>query len=102
MAIYMTARFKVWPEARLRCEQAIREFVEHVKVNEPCTRLYTSVQETADAASFLHFFVFEDAAARDAHANSAAVKRFTEVLYPETLAPVEFIEYSRVASTGSD
>jgi len=101
MAIYMTARFKMQPEARLRCEQAIREFVEYVKVNEPHTRLYTSVQETADAASFLHFFVFDDVAARDAQANSAALKRFTEVLYPQTLAPVEFSDYSLVASTGS-
>ncbi len=99
MAIYMTARFKVRPESRAKCEQAIREFIEYVKVNEPHTRLYTSVQETGDATSFLHFFVFDDEAAREVHSSSNAVDRFTGVLYPECLAPVEFTEYALVATT---
>lgn len=99
MAIYMTARFQVWPAARDKCEQAIREFVEAVRLSEPRTRLYTSVQETGDVARFLHFFVFEDEAAREAHSSSAAVQRFTAVLYPECVTPVEFTEYALVAST---
>lgn len=99
MAIYMTARFQVRAKSRLRCEAAIREFVTYVREHEPHTQLYTSVQETGDATRFLHFFIFEDEAARDAHSNSAAVQRFTEVLYPECLTPVEFTEYSLVAST---
>jgi quinol monooxygenase YgiN len=99
VAIYMTARFQVRPEARARCEQAIREFVAYVKAHEPHTQLYTSVQEAGDATRFLHFFVFDDAAARDVHSSSAAVQRFTDVLYSETLTPVEFAEYELVAST---
>ena len=99
MAIYMTARFKVRTEARMKCEQAIREFVEYVRQNEPQTQLYTSVQESGDAASFLHFFVFDDEGAREVHSNSSAVDRFTAVLYPECLTPVEFTEYALVATT---
>ncbi len=98
MAIYLTARFQVRPGALARCEQAIREFVAAVK-DEPRTQLYVSVQETGDVTRFLHFFIFEDEAARDAHSSSAAVQRFTAVLYPECLTPVEFTEYALVAST---
>ena len=99
MAIYMTARFEVRPEARAVCERAIRDFVEYVRLNEPQTRLYMSVQESADARRFLHFFIFETESAREAHSSSEAVKRFTDVLYPACTAPVEFTEYTLVAST---
>ena len=99
MPVFMTARFKVKPEARAKCEQAIREFIAYVKANEPGTLRYTSLQEKDDPASFLHFFIFEDEAAREKHANSEGVNRFTAVLYPECLTPVEFVEYTLVAST---
>lgn len=99
MSIYVTARFKVLPESLEKCEQAIREFVAYVRDNEPGTPLYTSVQEKEDPTSFLHFFIFQDDAAMNIHRNSDAVRRFTDVLYPETLAPVEFTEYTLVIST---
>jgi quinol monooxygenase YgiN len=99
MPIYQTARFKVRPEARARCEQAIREFIAYIRANEPGTLRYTSLQERDDPTSFMHFFVFEDEAARERHASSEGVRRFTAVLYPETLAPVDFTEYTVVAST---
>ena len=99
MTIYMTAQFKVRADALQQCEEAIREFVVYVELNEPQTRLYTSVQETGDSTRFLHFFIFDDEAAQEIHSNSPAVKRFTDVLYPACEAPVEFTEYSLVATT---
>ncbi len=99
MAIYMTARFKVRSDERAKCEQAIREFITYVGQHEPRTRLYVSVQELDDATRFLHFFIFEDEAARQTHSNSAAVQRFTDALYPACVEPVEFTDYTLVATT---
>jgi quinol monooxygenase YgiN len=99
MAVYMTAQFKVRLEGLARCQEAIREFVAYVKNNERETRLYVSMHEVEDEASFQHFFIFENQAAQERHANSEAVKRFTNVLYPETLVPVEFASYTVLATT---
>ncbi len=101
MPIHMTARFRVRAESRDKCEQAIAEFVEYVKKNEigKGTISYTALQEPDDPTSFLHYFVFEDEAARERHSNSDAVNKFISALYPETLAPVRFTEYSVVASS---
>jgi quinol monooxygenase YgiN len=99
MPVFMTARFKVKPESREKCEQAIREFIDYIKANEPGTMRYTSLQQADDPLSYLHFFIFADKAAREKHSSSAGVQRFTSVLYPELQAPVEFTEYSLVAST---
>lgn len=99
MPIHQTARFQVRPESLAKCRRAIEEFVAHIKANEPGTVMYVSLRQRDDSTSFLHYFIFRDEAARDLHANSDAVKRFTGVLYPETLAPVEFTEYAVVAST---
>jgi quinol monooxygenase YgiN len=99
MPIYQTARFQVRPEGLARCEAAIRDFIDYVRSREPGTLLYISLQDAGDPTNFLHYFIFQDEEARDEHANSEAVKRFTGVLYPETLAPVEFTEYTVFAST---
>ena len=99
MSIYMTAHFEVKKEALEICKQTIQEFVDYVRANEPDTILYTSLQEKENPTRFLHYFVFRDAKARETHSNSDAVNRFTSVLYPNLVAPVEFTEYSNFAST---
>ncbi|MBI1878581.1 MAG: antibiotic biosynthesis monooxygenase [Chloroflexi bacterium] len=99
MAIYKTARFKVRAESVAKCQQAIREFVAYIKDNEPGTHLYTALHEAEDATSFMHYFIFEDIAAEEIHRTSEAVKRFTSILYPETVDGVVFTDFVPVAST---
>lgn len=99
MSIYMTAQFEVRKEALEICEQTIQEFVDYIRANEPDTILYTSLQEKENPTLFLHYFIFRDEKAREIHSNSDAVNRFTSILYPNLVAPVEFTEYNRFAST---
>jgi quinol monooxygenase YgiN len=46
MTIHMTAKFEVKPKALEICKQAIQEFIEAVRANEPDTLLYTSLFAT--------------------------------------------------------
>jgi len=101
MKIHQTARFQVKEDQLGACKAAIEDFVAYVCVDEPGTLLYTSLQQKDDPTRFIHYFTFRDEAARDVHANSEAVKRFTDILYPRLVAPVEFTEYSLFASTQS-
>lgn len=99
MPIYMTARFDVREEALDVCKQAIQEFVDYVRANEPDTILYISLRQKQNPTRFLHYFIFRDEQAREIHSSSDAVNRFTSILYPNLLAPVEFTEYHSFAST---
>lgn len=99
MTIYMTARYEIKNESLEVCKQTIQEFVDYVRANEPDTILYTSLHEKENPTRFLHYFIFRDEKAREVHSNSDAVNRFTVVLYPNLVAPVEFTEYNNFAST---
>jgi quinol monooxygenase YgiN len=96
--IRQLARYQVRPEALERCLAAIREFVAYVRAKEPDTLRYEVWQEHEDPTRFVHIFVFRDADADQRHSESPEVKKFAAVLYPECLAPVEFIDYHQVVS----
>jgi quinol monooxygenase YgiN len=96
--IRQLARYQVRPEALERCLAAIHEFVAYVRAKEPGTLRYEVWQEEADPTRFVHIFVFRDAAADRIHSESPEVRKFAGVLYPECLAPVEFVDYKGVAS----
>ena len=92
------ARYQVRPESLERSLAAIREFVAYVRANEPGTLRYEVWQERDDPTRFVHIFVFRDAEADRMHSESPQVKKFASVLYPECLAPVEFIHYRQAVS----
>jgi quinol monooxygenase YgiN len=96
--IRQLARYEIRPEAVERCLAAIREFVAYVRKSEPGTLRYEVWQEPTRPTRFVHIFVFRDAEADRIHSESAEVKKFAEVLYPECLAPVEFTDYTFVVS----
>jgi quinol monooxygenase YgiN len=98
MAIYMTALWRCRPGAEDIVAEALREFIATVNQNEPGTLLYTALQQADDPANFMTYFIFKDDAAREFHRSTEWVKRFTDKIYPQNLAPVTFTEYILITS----
>jgi quinol monooxygenase YgiN len=96
--VYQLARYEVRPESLDRCLTAIHQFVAYVREHEAGTLRYDVWQERDHPTRFVHQFIFRDAAAEQTHSDSAEVKQFASVLYPECLAPVDFIDYQLVTS----
>ena len=94
--IHELARYEVRPEALAQCLEAIHEFVAYVRTSEPGALRYEVWQETEHPTRFVHIFVWKDAEANRIHGESAAVKKFASILYPNCLVPVEFVEYKQV------
>jgi len=86
----------VRPEALEECLSAIHEFVAYVREHESGALRYEVWQEKEHPTRFVHLFVWKDEEANRIHGESAAVKRFAGILYPNCLAPVEFVEYRQV------
>jgi quinol monooxygenase YgiN len=96
MPIRELARYEVRPEALQKCLAEITEFVAYVRANEPGALRYEVWQESERPTRLVHLFVWRDEEANRIHGESAAVKKFAGILYPNCLAPVEFIEYRQI------
>jgi quinol monooxygenase YgiN len=97
MTVHQLARYQVRQGSVEKCVAAIKEFVAYLQENEPTTLEYVSLQQPDDPTRFVHYFIFQDEAADELHSQSEAVKRFSDILYPELVEPVEFIYYRVVA-----
>ena len=98
MAIYMTAQYQVHPSQTEKVKASIRPLVEHVKSHEPLTTIYIAQQQILDPSKFMHILRFEDEAALKVHQNSPASAKFVQTVYPQTLKPIEFMEYNLIAT----
>ncbi len=96
--IHQLAHYEIHQEAIERVKAAIHKFVGYVRSNEPGTLRYDVWQGQEHPTRFVHIFIFRDQSAHNQHSASAKVKKFVDVLYPECLAPVEFIDYQKIAS----
>lgn len=82
MIKHMVVRYKV-KEAKLdEAKDAIVEFVDAVKSNEPATLVYQVFQDNIDPLIVFHFMIFEDEYAQTLHRKSSYVKKFVDVIYP--------------------
>jgi quinol monooxygenase YgiN len=99
--IHELARYEIRPEALETCLAAIHEFVAYVRAKEAGALRYEVWQEKDHPTRFVHIFVWRDEEANRIHGESAAVKKFAGILYPNCVAPVEFIEYRQVDANAS-
>ena len=99
MPIQTIARYRVKPSGIEKVKRAIAEFVPYVRANEPGTKLYLAWQSQDDPTRFVHFFIFADEAAHQAHGSSAAVKKFEAAYGPELAeGDVVFTDYEAIAT----
>lgn len=82
-----------------KVKRAIQDFVPYVKAKEPGTRMYLAWHQRDDPTHFVHFFIFEDELAHQAHSRSEAVKQFEAAYRPELAGgEVVFTDYNRIAT----
>jgi quinol monooxygenase YgiN len=99
MPIYTIAQYQVRKSGVEKVKRAIAEFVPYVQNHETGTRMYLAWQQTEDPTRFVHFFIFEDEAAHQAHSRSDAVKRFEAAYRPELDGgEVKFTDYELISA----
>jgi len=98
MPIYMTAQYQVHPSQVEKTKGSVRQLVEHVKTSEPFTTLYIAQQQILTPSRFMHILRFEDETALKTHQSSPASAQFVQTVYPQTLKPIEFMEYNLIAT----
>ena len=98
MPIYMTAQYQVHPDKVEQTKTNIRQLVEHVKVHEPFTTIYIAQQQILNPSKLIHILRFENETALKTHQSSPASAQFVQTVYPQTLKPIEFMEYNLIAT----
>ena len=101
MPIYMTAQYQVYSNKVNRTKDSIRQLVQHVKLHEPLTTIYIAQQQILNPSKFMHILRFEDESALKIHQSSPASANFVQSVYPETLQPIDFMEYNLIATVNS-
>ena len=98
MSIYITAQYQVRQNKVNDTKDSIRQLVKHVKAHEPLTTIYVAQQQIINPSKFMHILRFEDEAALKIHQSSPASAQFVQTVYPQTLNPIEFMEYNLIAT----
>jgi len=94
----MTAQYQVYPNKVNKTKDSIRQLVQHVKLHEPLTTIYVAQQQILNPSKFMHILRFEDESALKTHQSSPASANFVQSVYPETLKPIDFMEYNLIAT----
>ena len=94
----MTAQYQVYPNKVNKTKDSIQQLVRHVKLHEPLTTIYIAQQQILNPSKFMHILRFEDESALKLHQSSPASADFVQSVYPETLKPIDFMEYNLIAT----
>ncbi len=94
----MTAQYQVYPNKVNKTKDSIQQLVRHVKLHEPLTTIYIAQQQILNPSKFMHILRFEDESALKVHQSSPASADFVQSVYPETLKPIDFMEYNLIAT----
>ena len=96
----MTVQYKVKKKKISKAKDALLEYVDAVKKNEPGTIEYKVFQDDNDNSMFVHIMSFVDKNAKKAHEKTEHLKKLKKILVPmskgkavyTTLTDVKFIK----------
>ncbi len=96
----MTVQYKLKKKKLAKAKDALSEYVDAVKKNEPGTIEYKVFQDADDSSSLVHLMSFVDKNAKKAHEKTAHLKKLKKILVPiskgeavyTTLAEVKFVK----------
>jgi quinol monooxygenase YgiN len=96
----MTVQYKIKKKKLTRAKDALSEFVDAVKKNEPGTIEYKVFQDADDNSIFVHLMSFVDKNAKKEHEKTEHLKKLKKILIPmskgkavyTTLTDVKFIK----------
>ena len=98
--ITVIVQYKVKKKKLAKAKDALSEYVNFIKNNEPGTIDYKVFQDESDNASFVHMMSFVDKNAKKAHEKTEHLKKLKKVLVPiskgkavyTTLTDVKFLK----------
>jgi quinol monooxygenase YgiN len=80
--ITVSVQYKIKKKKLAKAKDAILEYVEAVKKNEPGTTEYKVYQYDDDNAVFIHIMSFVDKSAKKTHEKSEHLKKLKKILVP--------------------
>lgn len=80
--ITILVQYKIKKKKLVKATNAISEYVEVVKKNEPGTTEYKVFQDGNDRTLFIHVMSFVDKAAKKTHEKSEHLKKLKKILVP--------------------
>ena len=96
----MTVQYKLKKKKLAKAKDALSEYVDAVKKNEPGTMEYKVFQDADDSSSFVHLMSFVDQNAKKAHEKTEHLKKLKKILVPiskgkavyTTLTEIKFVK----------
>lgn len=96
----MTVQYKVKKKKLAKAKDALSEYVDAVKKNEPGTIEYKVFQDADNSSSFVHLMSFVDKNAKKTHEKTEHLKKLKKILVPiskgkaayTTLTEIKFIK----------
>lgn len=80
--ITISVQYKIKKKKLVKAKDAILEYVETVKKNEPGTTEYKVYQDDDDNTLFIHLMSFVDKSAKKTHEKSEHLKKLKKILVP--------------------
>jgi quinol monooxygenase YgiN len=99
----VTVQYKIKKKKLAKAKEALSEYVDAVKKNEPGTIEYKVFQDYDDSSIFVHLMSFVDKNAKKAHEKTEHLKKLKKILVPmskgkavyTTLTDIKFVKTAK-------